>query len=71
MGKKKRIIDVGDSIVINNPDDLKKIIILRNGDLMDIDHWTSIPAPGCSKTEDAEFEIIEPKQLPPSNDPIK
>jgi hypothetical protein len=52
---------------ITNPDDFRKVIILRSGALMDIEEWTNIPASGTSKTEDADFEIIQPKQLP-SND---
>lgn len=40
-----------------------KVIFLNDGNAMDLDEWTNIPYEGHSKTEDAEFEIIEPKQI--------
>ncbi len=50
-------------LVIKSFDDLKKLIRLKDGSYMDIDEWCSIPYEGCSKTEDVECEIIEPKKI--------
>lgn len=52
-----------DELKIESPEDLKKVIILKSGALMDIDEWTKIPYPGTSKTEDIPCEIITPKQI--------
>jgi len=41
----------------------RKIILLKNGEFMDLDEWSNIPYEGTSKTEDADFEILEQKRI--------
>lgn len=50
---------------LNSFDGLKNFVVMKDGSLMDMEEWTSIPHPSALSpiTEDAEFEIIEPKQL--------
>jgi hypothetical protein len=43
--------------------ELKKYIITKGNRLMLWEDWYKKPHPLISKTEDAEFEVIEPKQL--------
>jgi len=42
---------------------VRKLIALKKGGLMDLEEWCKIPHEGTSKTEDADFEVIEPKQI--------
>jgi len=44
-------------------EELKKYIVCKNGELMLWEDWYKKPHPSISKTEDADFEIIPPKQI--------
>ncbi len=45
-------------------EEVKKYVICKNGDLMKWEDWYKKPYPRINATEDADFEVIEPKQLP-------
>ena len=48
-------------------EELKKYLIGKNGSLMTWEDWYKKPHPLVSKTEDVEFEVIEPKQITNGN----
>lgn len=44
-------------------EEIKKYVICKGGNLMTWEDWYKKPHPMISKTEDTEFEIVEPKQI--------
>lgn len=57
----------GDYVLFGNT--IKNYLICKGGKLMTWEDWINKPHPLISETEDADFEVIEPKKLPQPNRP--